>query len=101
MFDALGEWFAEEGYRSCMFIKAASEFPDSGHAIHMQSAEHKRLLLQHTRMLAEKAGYAEPDLIARQLMLLKEGAIVVAHMGHTSDPAADGKQAAAVLLAAD
>lgn len=100
MFDALGEWFGEPGYRGCMFIKASSEFLDSGHAIHIQSAEHKRLLVQHVTALAEKAGLAQPDLMARQLLLLKEGAIVVAHLGHTDKPAADAKAAAAALLEA-
>lgn len=100
MFDALGEWFTEPGYRGCMFIKASSEFQDANHAIHIQSAEHKRLLLRHVTMLAEKAGLAEPALIARQLLLLKEGAIVVAHLGHTADPAGDAKLAAKTLMEA-
>jgi hypothetical protein len=42
MFDALSEWFSRPEFRSCMFIKAASEYPDPRHPIHAQSAEHKR-----------------------------------------------------------
>ncbi len=44
MFDALGEWFAEPDFRSCMFIKASAEYQEAEHPIHAQSAEHKRLL---------------------------------------------------------
>lgn len=98
MFDALGEWFDEPGFRGCMFIKASSEFQDAKHAIHVQSAEHKRLLTEYVQQIAEKAGYAQPDVVARQLMLLKEGAIVTAHLGHTGSPAEDAKAAAAALL---
>jgi len=100
MFDALGEWFAEPGFRSCMFVKAASEYPDAGHAIHAQSAEHKRLLFEHVHALAHRAGAGNPAALARELLLLKEGAIVTAHMGHTEDPAGDARAAARALLSA-
>jgi hypothetical protein len=100
MFDALAEWFAEPGFRSCMFIKAASEYPDPEHPIHAQAAEHKRLLFLQVRKIAADAGAQNPDGLARALLLLKEGAIVTAHLGHEADPAADAKSAAEKLLSA-
>jgi len=99
MFDALGEWFASPAFRSCMFIKAASEYPDPAHPIHAQSAEHKRMLFLQTRRIAEEAGAANPAALARRLLLLKEGAIVTAHLGHEQDPAADAKASAEILIA--
>ncbi len=99
MFDALGEWFDETGFRSCMFIKASSEYPDPGHPIHAQAAEHKRLLFLETKRIAAEAGAADPAALARQLLLLKEGAIVTAHLGHEADPAGDARAAAETLLA--
>jgi hypothetical protein len=98
MFDALAEWFASPGFRSCMFIKAASEYPDPGHPIHAQAAEHKRLLFLQLRTIAQDAGAGDPDALARRLLLLKEGAIVTAHLGHEKDPAGDAKAAAEILL---
>ena len=98
MFDALEEWFDEPGYRGCMFIKASSEYQDADHVIHQQSADHKRMLERHMTDLAEKAGLPDPETIARQLLLLKEGAIVTAHLGHTDNPAQDAKAAAIQLL---
>ena len=100
MFDALGEWFDEPGYRSCMFIKASSEFPDPAHPIHAQSAEHKRLLFVETEKIAAAAGAGDPAALARALLLLKEGAIVTAHLGHEAHPASDAKAAAQILIAA-
>jgi len=100
MFDALAEWFEEPGYRGCMFIKASSEFQDVDHAIHKQSADHKRMLEEHIAALADKAGLAEPGALARQLLLLKEGAIVTAHLRHTENPAGDAKLAAERLVEA-
>jgi AcrR family transcriptional regulator len=98
MFDALAEWFGEADYRSCMFIKASSEYPDPMHPVHALSAEHKRLLFIKVRELAEQAGAGDPALLARQLLLLKEGAIVTAHLGHEKNPAGDAKLAAKLLI---
>ena len=98
LFDALEQWFEEPGYRGCMFIKGSSEYQDANHPIHRQSADHKRMLETYVIGLAQKAGYRDPATIARQLLLLKEGAIVTAHLGHTERPALDAKQAAISLL---
>lgn len=100
MFDALEEWFGEAGYKGCMFIKASSEFQEASHPIHQQSADHKRLLERHLTELAEKAGLKDPATLARQLLLLKEGAIITAHLGHTENPAQEAKEAALRLLSA-
>lgn len=98
MFDALAEWFADKKFRSCMFIKAASEYPDPSHPIHAQAAEHKRLLFRQVEQIAADAGADDPAALARALLLLKEGAIVTAHLGHEADPAGDAKAVAGVLL---
>jgi AcrR family transcriptional regulator len=98
MFDALAEWFASPGFRSCMFIKAASEYPAPDHPIHAQAAEHKRLLFRQLSQIAAAAGAPEPASLARALLILKEGAIVTAHLGHEADPAGDAKSAAEALL---
>jgi AcrR family transcriptional regulator len=100
LFDVLGEWFAQDDFRGCMFIKASAEYQERDHPIHVQSAEHKRLLFVHARKLAEAAGAPDPAALARALMLLEEGAIVTAHLGYQSDPAGDAKAAAGVLIAA-
>ena len=100
MFDALAEWFATPEFRSCMFIKAASEYPDPDHPIHAQAAEHKRLLFRQLRDIAADAGAPNPAALTRALLLLKEGAIVTAHLGHEADPAGDAKTAATTILSA-
>jgi AcrR family transcriptional regulator len=98
MFDALEEWFGQSGYRGCMFIKASSEFQDNQHPIHKQSADHKRMLEKHISELAVAAELPNPEQLARQLLLLKEGAIVTAHLAHTDNPAQDAKSAAIALI---
>ncbi len=98
IFDALAEWFEEPGFKSCMFIKASSEYQDRSHPIHAIAAEHKRLLLDYFRMLAEKAGAQSPKALAQQLLLIKEGAIVLAHLHGPKDVAREARAAAAALI---
>jgi len=99
IFDALEEWFALPEFRGCMFIKASAEFQELDHPIHVQSAEHKRLLTEHFTIIATAAGLTNPNEVTRQLMILKEGAIVMAVMRHSENPAMDAKTAAQALIA--
>lgn len=98
LYDVLAEWFDEPDFRGCMFIKATSEFQDPAHPIHAQSAEHKRLVFQAVAAIAKQAGAPAPEDLARQLLLLKEGAIVASQMGYEADPAGDAKRAAKTLI---
>lgn len=100
LFDFLHDWFDEPGFRGCMFIKASAEYQEADHPIHLQAAEHKRRLFDYVRDCAVTAGAPDADGLARQLLLLKEGAIVAAHMGYERDPAGDARAAAQILLAA-
>lgn len=100
MFDALGEWFAQDTYRGCMFIKASAEYQELDDPIHAQSTEHKRLLQDHVASLAKQAGAPDPQNLARQLLLLKEGAIIMAVLGRGPAAAQDAKAAARTLIAA-
>lgn len=100
IFDVLGEWFSEPEYRGCMFIKASAEYQDAKHPIHAQAAMHKKLLHGYVLKLAENAGVRDPDTLARQLLLLMDGAIVTAHLGHSENPAEDAKLAAQILIEA-
>ncbi len=99
IFDALKEWFAQDGYQGCMFIKASAEYQEVSDPIHALSAEHKHLMFEHVRDLAAQAGAVKADALARSLLILKEGAIVTAHLSHAGNPAMDAKAAAKTLLA--
>jgi AcrR family transcriptional regulator len=99
-FDMLTEWMESDSFNSCMFIKASSEYQDADHPIHRVAAEHKRLLTAYLEGLAEKAGAADPAGLSRHLMMLKEGAIVTAHLHGPKGVGADAREAAEVLIAA-
>lgn len=99
IFDALREWFADKSFRGCLFVKAAAEYQEEEDPIYVQSCEHKRLLVSFISDLAEKAGVAAPDILARKFFILIEGAAVMAHLLQGEDPAMDAKAIAKTLLA--
>ena len=56
-------------------------------------------MLTAFRSICEDAGAHDAELLARQLLILKEGAIVAAHMGFDPDPARVARTAAEQLIA--
>lgn len=99
IFDALGEWFQEPKFAGCMFVKASSEFQSRTDPIHIASAEHKRVLQEYFQSLAKDAGAKNPKALGQQLLLLKEGAIVMAHLDDPTEVTQTSKATAKIVIA--
>lgn len=84
VFDVLEEWFREREYHGCSFGQAATEFRDPRHAVHKMASEHKQQLLAYFRELAAAAGAKDSELLAQQIGLLVEGAVI--HMEVFREP---------------
>jgi AcrR family transcriptional regulator len=100
VFEALRERLSTKGYRGCAFTNTIAEFPDRSHPAHRAAARHKEQVRVFIRGLLREGGYAHPDELASQLMLLLDGAIATAVRTHSPEPAALAHRAAAVLLTA-
>jgi AcrR family transcriptional regulator len=98
LFNVLQDWFTEKGFSGCMFINASAEFSDRDHPVHKVAAEHKMLMLRYLRELTRTAGVADSDQLAEELMLLMEGAIVMAYVTGDRNAAANAARAAARLI---
>jgi AcrR family transcriptional regulator len=98
VFDALGGWFASEGFRGCAFINAAAEIADPAHPAREAVREHTRLCGEYLAELLRGAGRARPEADAAALLLLMEGAIVSALIERDPGPAARARAAAAAIL---
>ena len=81
-----------------MFINASAEYIDAGHPIHCSAAEHKRLVLNYIEAQTTALGAPDPATLAREIMLLMEGAIVLAHVANDDRAAATAKNAANKLI---
>jgi AcrR family transcriptional regulator len=98
VFDALGRWYAEPGFRGCAMVNAATQHHDE--PVRTLTARHLTRYLDLLTRIAARAGAADPDALARQLLMLVEGATVVAAHHGAADAAAQARGAALTLLAA-
>lgn len=88
LWDVLDEWFNHDEFRGCIFLTAAVEFPTPTDPAHQAAAAHSHALQDMLLELATLAGAKQPQVLAENLMVLMDGALVVRHvMGN--DAAAD------------
>ncbi|MBV6814679.1 TetR family transcriptional regulator [Xanthomonas axonopodis pv. passiflorae] len=98
MFTVLKEWFQSEGYRGCAFINTAGEIGDPDDPVRKIAKHHKQKLLDYTLELTGQLGITQPDALARQLLLLMEGAITVSRVMGDEDAADTARDIAQLLL---
>lgn len=98
IFDFLADWFHEPGFRGCAFINTASEYADAQHPFRTIAAHHKRLVVEDILALCREANLPQPEIIAQQLALLIEGAIVTEQITPNSHAAHQARLMATVLL---
>lgn len=100
VFDGLAEWQRRENQaRGCGFVNASAELTDPHHPGREAIAEQKRWVAAYLGGLASAVGVADAEAVARQLMLLHEGACVAHGLGLDPDSAATARTAAAAVLA--
>jgi AcrR family transcriptional regulator len=97
-FDWHAEWLRSPDFNGCAFIKAVAEFPQADAKPHQVAAAHKARILQLLESLLKGLGIRQPALLARQLELLTEGAIVSAHTHGRPEAARDARTAAESLV---
>ena len=78
IFPALKSWFGEERFYGCPFINAVAEHDKDQKQFRNIAMRHKKVVLAHIERLAGEMGAAEPEVLAHQLALLIDGAIVAA-----------------------
>src|SRR5271168_5542862 len=84
IFPALKQWFGQERFYGCPFINAVGEHDKDQKQFRAIALRHKKVVLAHIESLATEMGAAEPEVLAHQLGLLMDGAIVAAMV--TRDP---------------
>ncbi|NML31436.1 TetR/AcrR family transcriptional regulator [Paraburkholderia antibiotica] len=104
MFDVLREWFASADFHGCAFLNAAGEIACADDPIRIVARKHKTRLLDFVRTQCDAfAVAAESDRrraapLARQWLVLLDGAIAVALVSGEADAARDAQTVATTLL---
>ena len=104
MFEVLREWFVSPDFHGCAFLNASGEIGCAEDPIRVVAREHKAQLLQFIRVMCDayvtdtgrdtKAAAS----LARQWLILIDGAIGVALVSGSASAARDARAAAMTLL---
>lgn len=98
IFPLLRSWFESADFRGCAFINAAGETGDPSSEIRAVARLHKQRLLGYLNEITADCGLADAAGVARQLLLLIDGATAVAMVTGQSDAADCAGQTASMLL---
>src|SRR5258707_10464130 len=98
IFPALKSWFGEERFYGCPFINAVAEHDKDQKQFRNIALKHKKVVLAHIERLACEMGAADPEVLAHQLALLIDGAIVAAMVSQNPGVADTAALAAGPLL---
>jgi|SRR5271168_264318 len=99
VFDAQAELAAQPDFRGCAFITASAEAPPGGR-IEQAADDYRAEIRALFTRLAEEAGAPKPDILARQLHLIYDGAGISARMDRDPTAPLGARAAAATLLEA-
>jgi AcrR family transcriptional regulator len=99
IFPALKQWFRQEHFYGCPFINAVGEHDKDQKQLRAIAMRHKKVVLAYIEKLAEEMGAAEPEVLAHQLALLMDGAIVAAMVSRDPGVADTAGLAASSLFA--
>lgn len=97
----IGSASCSAGFRGCAFINAAAEFSDPDDPVRAVVDSHRRWMLGRFADVAADADMRDTDSTARQLMLLRDGAMINGYLGSPEEVAATLDAAFASVIAAD
>ncbi|AHF69696.1 TetR family transcriptional regulator [Pseudomonas cichorii JBC1] len=98
MFTVLTGWFESEGFRGCAFINTAGEIGDPEDPVRLIAKDHKQKLLDYVIQLCEQLSVSAPEALARQLLILIDGAITQALVMGDHAAADNAREVARLLL---
>lgn len=98
MFTVLKGWFESEGFRGCAFINTAGEIGDAEDPIRQLAKAHKQKLFDYALELCQQLNIDQPETLAKQLLILIDGAITLALVMGDHCAADSAREMAQLLL---
>lgn len=86
-------------FRGCLYLNAATEFPDQKHPVAAAVARHRDWLRALLLDQLARAGAADPEQAADQFQLIYDGAVANSKFSRSTEPIDRGRRMAARLLA--
>ncbi len=98
VFDVVDDIVNLDEFRGCFFVKVAMEFPLQHDPAHRAAAKNKRAMFDVVEKLSQQAGADDPETLAKQLMVLMEGAFVTRHVTGDHDAISIARQVGELLV---
>lgn len=98
MFTALKSWFESDGFRGCAFINTAGEVGDPDDPIRQIAKMHKQKLLDYALEVCGQLDVKEPEILAKQLLILLDGAITTSYVMGDWNAADNARDMAKMML---
>jgi len=100
IFDWYGRWFHSADFHGCLFAHALAEFGDPAHPVFQAAVRQKNGLKRRMRLILEETIPADAaDSASAALLMLIEGATLMAGMGQPDAAIRDARTAAMAILA--
>lgn len=99
LFDLAHTAAVNRRFRGCLYLNAATEFPDRTHPVGASIARHRAWLRELLIDLAGQAGAHDVEHTADRLRLIYDGAVAGSKFAKSTDPIETGKQLAEQILA--
>lgn len=80
LFDWHERWFGRADFNGCAFIRAAGEYPEPDSPVHQAVMRQKQSARKRIEELLQAMDVVQPKVLAAQIQLLLEGAIVSAQI---------------------
>ena len=87
-----------KGFRGCTFINLAIEAAAPESSMHRLAKTHKKWILDNLIEHLTPDLFADPDTLARQILVLWDGGIVGAYVQQTDDPIRAARDATRILM---
>jgi AcrR family transcriptional regulator len=73
-------------YRGCLYLNAATEFPDDAHPVTTAVLDHRKWLYDQWLAHLRQAGVADPAALAHRVQLLYDGALAGSKVSRSCEP---------------
>lgn len=97
-FDLAARSARRRGFRGCLYLNAATEFPDLRHPSSAVIREHREWLGSAWRRSVAALGAADPDAVVAELTLLYDGGLVGSKIAKSTAPIELAREMAARRL---
>jgi len=99
LFDVLGAWYARPDFCGCPFFRVVAEFEEADHPVRCAAREYGAMMRSFVLGLVKEAGFADPERVADEIVILTTGATARAQMGDGARAAEAAKRGAEAVLA--